>query len=393
MIAAVPICWIALFLSKSKSNFALSVVCLGVILVIWLFRHSRLLMPTLKALLILVIFVALSAVFFQNAWVSLLTQFAHAIGLPDIEALNTKLSYRPEVYLAAIKMFSLDPILGLGQSEFYRQAANFSLTNSHFLSIDQNGENAHNYFLQTLAETGIVGITAFAVLIFYPLWCVEDKRVLVPAGVGLGAIFIGNIFAHSMLVRENLFIAAGLIGLMYAWVAADDKKTNTVSHKNPQLKYSYILLAAALVLVIVSAREVYISYRSVPFVEDVQCFKARPLDRDGWTSGIYKVAIPLGASAMSLHIKGTQPDVSSRPLAATLNIVHRDNRIIQTSPVQFTETGPRNVLVAFPEGMVADDGDYQLVLRLQRCFIPRNMGINADGRRLGIQIGSTTANY
>ena len=59
----------------------------------------------------------------------------------------------------------------------------------------------------------------------------------------------------------------------------------------------------------------------------------------------------------------------------------------------FFETGPRNVLVAFPEGMVADDGDYQLVLRLQRCFIPRNMGINADGRRLGIQIESSTANY
>ena len=386
---AIPICWIALFLSKSKSNFVLSVVCFGVITLVWVFRHSSLIKPMLKAVLIFVFLIALSAVFCQTVWISFLTYFAHSIGLPNIEALNIKLSYRPEVYWAALKMFSFNPMLGLGQSEFYRQAANYGLTNSHFLSIDQNGENAHNYFLQTLSETGLIGITIFAVLIFYPIWYVKDKRALIPAGVGLGAIFIGNIFAHSMLVRENLFIAAALIGLMYAWVATDYKKNKPHSYTHR----SGVVIIALAVLGTLTVREIYLSYRSEPFLEDVQCFKARQLDRDGWTSGIYKVAIPLRARAMTLHIKGTQPDVSKRPLAAQLYIVHHETQVIQTSNILFTEKGPQNISIAFPEDLIADDGDYQIILRLHRCFIPKNMSINADGRRLGIQIESSTPTY
>jgi O-antigen ligase len=389
IVTAIPLCWIALFLSKSKSTFALSVVCLIFIALIWLFRHARLTMPVLKAILIAVILTAISAVIFQQAWIYALTHFVHFIGLPNIEALNDKLSYRPEVYLAALKMFTLDPLLGLGQSEFYRQAADFTLTNSRFLSIEQNGENAHNYFLQTLVETGLVGICVFALLIFYPIWCLKDKRVLLPAGVGLGAIFVGNIFAHSMLVRENLFIAAGFIGLMYASVGASDKKDCSVSF----FKYPSIVFALLFSLSVLTIREVYLSYRSSPFTEDVQCLKARPLDRDGWTSGLYKVAIPEGARGMTLELKGIQPGVAARPLAAVLSIKRGENSVIQTNDILFKEDGPRKLRIDFPQNAVADDGEYRVELRLQRCFIPRNMGINADGRRLGIQIQGSTANF
>lgn len=389
IIAAIPLCWIALFLSKSKSNFALSVFFLIVISAIWIFRHARLTRPLLKAILMTVVLVSISAVFFQQLWISALTQFAQFLGLADIEALNIKLSYRPEVYLAALKLFSLDPILGLGQSEFYRQAASYSLTNSHFLSIDQNGENAHNYFLQTLAETGLVGVCIFSLLIFYPVWCLKDKRILIPAGVGLGAIFVGNIFAHSMLVRENLFIAAGFIGLMYAWAAVSDKK----AYRTSISKHPFLLTILICITSVLTVHEVYLSYRSIPFTEDIQCFKARPLDRDGWTSGLYKVAIPEGARGMTLELKGVQPGVASRPLAATLSIRHGARSVIQTNEILFKEDGPRKLRIDFPQNAVADDGEYRVELRLQRCFIPRNMGINSDGRRLGIQIQSSTANF
>lgn len=389
ILTAIPLCWIALFLSKSKSTFALSVVCLFIIALIWIFRHARLTLPILKAILIAVILTAASTVLFQQIWISALKYFAHFLGLHDLAALNDKLSYRPEVYLAALKMFTLEPILGLGQSEFYRQAASYNLTNSHFLSIEQNGENAHNYFLQTLVETGLVGVCIFSLLIFYPVWCLKDKRVLIPAGIGLGAIFIGNIFAHSMLVRENLFIAAGFIGLMYAWMEGNDKKVYRASFS----KHPFIWTILIFIIGIFTVREVYLSYRSVPFTEDIQCFKARPLDRDGWTSGLYKVAIPEGARGMTLDIKGIQPGVVSSPLAATLSIRHGVRSVVQTKDILFTEDGARKIRIDFPQNAVADDGEYRVELRLQRCFIPRNMGINADGRRLGIQIQDSTGNF
>jgi len=407
ILSCIPVFWIALFLSKSKSNFALATICLVFIFAIWLFRRSRLLLPVLKPTLLVLVLVILSVVFFHSIWISSLVKLTTFFGLPDLNTINLKLSYRPEVYLAALKFFALYPILGLGQSEFYRQSADHTLTNSYFLSVQQNGENAHNYFLQTLAETGLVGIAVFFLLIFYPIFHIKNKRLLIPAGVALGAVFIGNVFAHSMLVRENLFIAACFIGLMYACMKKEQMSAVTAdleSHnKEPQysvpstkaklLKHPYLIAIFSIVLIVSALREVYFSFRSVPFLKDVQCFKERTLDADGWTSGVFNIAIPQGAKGVTFNIKGTQPYVSKRPLAADLNILHGESGLIQSSQILFNRDGFYQVSVNFDEGAVANDAEYRAELRLERCFIPRNLNINADGRRLGIQIESITFQY
>jgi hypothetical protein len=407
ILSCIPVFWVALFLSKSKSNFALAVIALVFIFAIWLFRRSRLLIPVLKGTFFVIVPVILSVIFLHDIWVSSLIKLTNYFELTDLNTVNFKLSYRPEVYLAALKLFALYPILGLGQSEFYRQSADHTLTNSYFLSIQQNGENAHNYFLQTLAETGLVGIAVFFLLIFYPIFHIKNKRLLIPAGVALGAIFIGNVFAHSMLVRENLFIAACLIGLMYACmkneqmsaVTADldsnstESQYSVLSAKAKLLKHPYLIAICTIVLIVSALREVYFSFRSVPFLKDVQCFKERTLGADGWTSGVFNIAIPQGAKGVTLNIKGTQPYVSKRPLAADLNILHGESGLIQSSQILFNRDGFYQVSVNFDEGAVANDTEYRAELRLERCFIPRNLNINADGRRLGIQIESITFQY
>lgn len=407
ILSCIPVFWIALFLSKSKSNFALATICLVFIFTIWLFRRSRLLLPVLKPTLFFFVLVILSLAFFHGVWVSSLMKLTHYFGLPDLDAINFKLSYRPEVYLASLKFFALYPILGLGQSEFYRQSADHTLTNSYYLSINQNGENAHNYFLQTLAETGLVGIAIYSLLIFYPIFSIKNKRTLIPVGVALGALFLGNIFAHSMLVRENLFIAACFIGLMYACLKGEQTSAVTVNfhsnNKEPKysassakvklLRHPYLIAIFTIFVMVSALREIYISFRSVPFLKDVQCFKERPLDTDGWTSGVFNVAIPQGAKGITLNIKGTQPYVTQRPLAANLNIMHGESRLIQSSKILFNRDGSYQVSINFDQGAVADDGEYRAELRLERCFIPRNLNINADGRRLGLQIESASVNH
>ena len=96
---------------------------------------------------------------------------------------------------------------------------------------------------------------------------------------------------------------------------------------------------------------------------------------------------------MTLSIKGTQPDVLKRPLHANISILHGESSLIEQSTTVFQNNGPSQLSINFPNGDVADDGEYRVELRLSRCFIPRNMLINADGRRLGIQIESSTPNY
>lgn len=408
VLLSLPICWMALFLSKSKSNFVLALICMIIIFIMWIFRHSRLIKPLVKTSLISILLIALSAIFFQDGWISILTSFANRLGLQDLAALNIKLSYRPEVYLTGFKFFTFAPILGLGQSEFYRQAANYALTNSHFLSIDQNGENAHNYFLQTLVETGLVGIALYTLVIFYPVYKIKNKRLLLPAGMALGAIFIGNLLAHSLLVRENLFIASGFIGLMYAWLNAEKnletsplsfdnrnstKKVDYIKQHVNFLKHRNFITVCVIVLITISLREVYLSYRKEPFLEDVQCFKARSLDPNGWTSGLFKISIPEGAKGITLNIKAAQPYIEKRPLEATMSILHGNNSLIEQSQQLFDHKEPIRISINFKDNAIADDGDYRAELRLQRCFIPRNLKINTDDRRLGVQIESVTVNY
>ena len=177
----------------------------------------------LKGFIALCVAVLISAAMAPALWHEGLSHLAIQLGLPDLLSLNLKLSYRPEVYRAALYMLLLFPFAGLGQAEFYRQSANPELSRSFFLSVEQNGENAHNYFLQVLVENGLLGFCVLGLLITYPIIKSDDKKHLFPALFALLAIACGNLFSHSLLVRENLLIAACFIALLYAWTPQTPK--------------------------------------------------------------------------------------------------------------------------------------------------------------------------
>jgi hypothetical protein len=69
ILSCIPVFWIALLLSKSKSNFALATICLVFVFAIWLFRRSRSLLPVLKPTRLIVLFGILSVVFFHSVWI------------------------------------------------------------------------------------------------------------------------------------------------------------------------------------------------------------------------------------------------------------------------------------------------------------------------------------
>ena len=396
VLLAIPTAWLGLVLSKSKSTLALALIFLLVMCVIWIMRRSKYLPRAGIAFAVLSVLTALISYLFKSDAIAVLTKFTHTLGLKDLAELNLKLVYRPEIFIAAIRMFLMFPILGWGQSEFYRQSANHQLTQSYFLSIEQNGENAHNYFLQTLVETGTIGFSLFVVLVCYPIYKIKNKRLLLPGIVGLVSIFMGNLYAHSLLVRENLFIATGFLALMYSWLYSEMPlgfvaRNQTISVQ-PFGKTIYNWLAIILLIGVgsLSAREVKKSLHMFPLNFDTQCYKSRPLDNDGWTSGLYEVAMPLGSKAMVFELKGLQPDIQMRSLPAQISIVHGEKDVIVLKDIVLTNQGPAKLRVAMPDGLSTEDSDYRAVLSLSRCFIPRNMGINADGRRLGVQVKLVT---
>jgi O-antigen ligase len=391
---SIVLCWVALFLSKSKASFALAVVLIVLMALVWLLSRRWNFLQITKSALGLVVLAALIIFVGEAFGAQLIERMGQALGIYSFEELNLKLSYRPEVYLAAIKMFSLFPVFGMGQAEFYRQAANYDLTHSFFLSIQQNGEHAHNYFLQALVENGIVGVAAFTLMLIYPLLKIADKRILLPALVALSALFCANIFSHSLLVRENLLLGACFVALLYSWLPtshlASANQTRGQKAKSVALAFTSkraILLGSVVLVIALIAKEAVQSLSRAPFDYDIQCFKARPIGVDGWTSGLYRTEIPTAANGLTIRLATTQPDAMQRPLTATIN-VFLDKQVLMQRDFVLNKTGPQELSLDFPAQALTKEGPYQIELRVSRCFVPRNFGMNEDSRRLGVRMDS-----
>jgi O-antigen ligase len=398
-----PFALYVMYLSKSKSNLVLSLIFLVVVALLWGFRRSTHLQNTLfsigGALLLLVI----SLLVFDSFWITQFNKLIHALGFADFTEFNFRVAYRPEIFAAALRMFLQFPILGLGQGEFYRLSAVPDFSLSPFLSTHLNGENAHNYFLQTLTELGILGFTLLTLFVAYPLWKMqgaEAKKKLIPAYVLLGSIFLANVYSHSMLVRENLLIASMVMALLYAWLAPEKiearscaQQTDTLN--NQRVVYSNrfkLSLLLGFILIALSIHEIYKSFTQPPFLKDVQCFKEKPLERDGWTTGRYLLKMPNGSTGLTLYLATTQPDVVKRPLPGSLAI-WLDEQLISRQDFVLNQTGPQLLAIQLPIGKLATLDDYRVELTVQRCFVPKNFGMGGDARRLGLRIESVNWNY
>ncbi len=196
-----------------------------------------------------------------------------------------------------------------------------------------------------------------------------------------------------MLVRENLFVAASLLALLYAWLECDPVRAREVAtHGNVPARTwlshalipSGVLLAG--VIALVSAREVFYSFSKFPFSLDTQCYKSKPLDADGWMTGLYEAPMLPGSRQMTFEVKGLAPGIAQHPLTVTLSIVRGEGEILATREVTLTSEGPFSLPIRLPGEQRVEGDTTRAVIRLGKCFIPRNLGINADGRRLGIQL-------
>jgi O-antigen ligase len=136
--------------------------------------------------------------------------------------ISNSVSTRLPLAKAGLQMFEENPVFGIGIARFYPSSTGF-LRGS--LGEDYR-ENAHNNFLQVLAEQGIVGLGAL-------LWCLA---VVVGGGVraqlstpsaGRGSLIaaigacIGTwMTGHPLLVREFAFVFWLYLGVLSAMAPA-----------------------------------------------------------------------------------------------------------------------------------------------------------------------------
>jgi len=398
----VGISWLALILSKSRASLALSIITSIFLLLAYIWReHKKYFVKVIwifsgfAALIGLTLFFVLQnpQLLSSNSWIGeLFNQYAKA-GISGLSAGTQNFGGRPEIYLAGLRMFSEFPILGLGQGGFFRQSAEIEFSKSFMLSR-WGGENAHNYFLQVLVENGLVGFLIFGLVVISPIILSRSKKNLLPAVVALIALFLGNLFAHSFLVRENLILAAIFVTLIYAWQIANDAQRNERMLSTSPISSSRFLFVALVVLAIIIAglSEAYHSFYRFPYQIGQRCFVSKPLSSDKWTSGILEIPLPANAHGLRVYIASVgRPDLHRRPLQARIDVAYYESYSHDHPPLatvyrtwEKPEEGVIEVLLK--DNAKLANGSGKAVLRLSNCFNPRDYGVSLDTRNLGVLI-------
>jgi hypothetical protein len=390
--------WFSLLLSKSRSSLLIAIfaaICIFLILA----YQRKISIFYLRAFgisaLLIVATLGVTTILGLNpslGWVGELLQQLQLAKLSNLNQLGGIMGSRFEIWTAAANMIAAFPLVGIGQGEFYRLSANVAFSKSQFLFLN-NGENAHNYFLQTLAELGVIGFGLLACAVIFPFWRSRDRRYLIPAGVGLASLFLGNIFSHAFLVRENLLIAAMLIALAYSWLY--DERSNLSLPFSSGLKppkdrkwhdVVWFMPVGLAILSLWGGYEVWSKWGSEPFKSGVACQKNLPISGDGWSSGVYELVLPTGTSGVNLPIEVVRPSLNRYPLNLKLSLIHSKIFNLPVQNISYSQISKDVLVVKLPEGNVITESNIRLRLELSDCYTPRNLGGSTDGRRLGILI-------
>jgi hypothetical protein len=184
------------------------------------------------------------------------------------------------------------------------------------------------------------------------------------------------------------------VALLYAWLpnarlgATFEAAVDAPGVALQAWVHHHRLFVAGLFCLVISlgVKEVYQSFSRFPFTVDTQCFRSREITKDGWIGGSFEFPMPAGARSITLNVAGDLPDIVRHPLSATLAIVQGANEVLASTPFTFNSPAPAVLSVTLGDTISADRSNYRAVLKLQRCFVPRNFGNTLDDRRLGVRI-------
>ena len=309
--------------------------------------------------------------------------------LDSLSDLGGMMGSRFEIWSAVANMFSTYPLMGVGEGEFYRLSSNISFARSEFLQLNR-GENAHNYFLQVLAENGLVGIAVFAIAFVVPYRACQNKQLILPALIGLLSLFLGNIFAHSFLVRENLLLGAVLLGLLYSFSRMGLTSTS-IQSKALSRRTLLLSIVTVFVLLVGMIFEVAHSFGRMPFIAGADCFvKDLPVSKDGWATGSWEHRFPKGAKGVEMVLIPNRPNITKEPLNARFEVLSweagRGKVPVLTLNHQWISNESATIFLDLAPEYRNSSNIVTARIQLSSCYTPRNLGINTDGRRLGMQI-------
>jgi hypothetical protein len=370
--------WVALFLSKSRASLVLALFFIFIVGLVLAYRKRSLFNKYVYIGILVITSVVAWLTFNGKLWIVDAIRELQAADLTSFEALSRLSVYRLEIFASAVKMFSQFPLMGIGQGNFLHLSSLIDFAGSPWVA-KTGGENAHNYFFQTLAELGLVGITSFLIVFIWPVKKTQPFKIVAPAVIAILSIFLGNLYSHSLIIRENLLLLSVFVALLYAQANQLQPVAVWSNARN------YIVLIIASSTIGLAIKEVGASYGNPPFIYGSECYKNSTSLDAGWTDGLFVTDLPIGASAIKILIDKNQPDSKSAPLFLNLSIEDKEGTqlISVNSPAE--SNNEFSIQVNLKDTGFTKEGA-KATLKLSKCFTPSNFGLKDDSRKLGVHI-------
>lgn len=379
-VAGCALSWVALFLSKSRASLLLALIFVIVAAVVIAFKKKR---NLFNRYLLIGIVVALSVFVFlslnDKLWIADAIRELQAADLTSFEALSRLSVYRLEIFVSALKMFAQYPFMGIGQGNFFHLSSLIDFAGSPWVA-KTGGENAHNYFLQTLAELGSVGVVSFLIVFIWPIRRAQQFKTIVPAVIAILSIFLGNLYSHSLIIRENLLLLAVFVTLMY--VQSMQHPLNRIWEKTK----AYAVLAVVGIVFFFAGKEIVLSVGQPPFTYGSECYKGSTSLDAGWTDGLFAMKLPAGTSGIKLLIDQSQPDANTNPLSLNLSITDHEGRELTSVDYPKESSNEFTIEANLTDNKNPADQGATATLKLSKCFTPSNFGIKDDSRKFGVHL-------
>ena len=126
------------------------------------------------------------------------------------------------------------------------------------------------------------------------------------------------------------------------------------------------------------------SFGRFPFTYGQRCLEVHPLAKDGWTEGVLRVPFRRRRRVRNWSSLADRPDLARRPLAPRPVDPAGGGSPLATLRHTFASASQcRNFQLPMPE---SSDGKRFLELKPSHCYVPLNLGITYDPRRLGVRV-------
>jgi hypothetical protein len=312
--------------------------------------------------------------------------FVNAFDYSYVE--NYLRNYRGHQWKAAIEMIKDYPVLGIGLSEYYFKLEKYR--DPHARGYNPVRENAHNYFLQLGAETGLLGFAIFT----WILWIVLKYQRLVLRYsqntywkgyiVGLGSGLIGYLITwvtgHPLLLIEQQWIFWTIIGLIFcigrAIAVPHIQRKNTLLHTKILFLVIFSLFCYYWIQGNIHKDLREYSYGFYDWEESAE------LGRFRWTGMKAKILLKIAGKVINIPLADGGHGLAKESPRVHLYLENKllDTIIVNTKNWQVFQ-------YYLPVNIAPGRDRIMLSIQLEKTWIPAELGLNKDQRTLGVIVG------